>query len=289
MRKFLLTIIPIFIAIIMTGCGGNQFALSGNLPKLKEDIKKGYSKEELNNSLVDSIRGDNKEAKNYNTTKFLVDNGADVNANYKIFDLNAFPLYFSKNLKTIKLLVEHGADVNKVAFSSMFDKKYTLITNYAFFTSDKSIDYNEMNRIIKFLVKSGANLDYKNTYNKTALLIALRRSNTKMAKILIQNGANVNINYSNTNSPLIYSLAKKYHDISKLLIKKGANSTYKNNKGFIPLLHATHKGYYDLVKLMIDKGTDLNIKDKNGNTALLWASYSGYTDIAKLLIEKVMI
>ena len=67
---------------------------------------------------------------------------------------------------------------------------------------------NQMNNLIELFVEFGADIDAKSGADKTAILIASERKNTKGVKILLDLGANPTIKDKNGNLPSRFSKGK---------------------------------------------------------------------------------
>ena len=93
---------------------------------------------------------------------------------------------------------------------------------------------------IRNLIKLGADVNAKDKYGMTALMLAVRdNSNAEVIKILINAGADVNA---------------------------------KHNYGWTALMWAAHhNSNAEVIKALLNAGTDVNAKDNDGMTALMLA------------------
>ena len=122
-----------------------------------------------------------------NVAKFLISNGAAINAKDK--DENT-PLHFAAgngNIGIAKLLIENGAIIDA-------QKKY----GYGYtplFETIKTSKYVHVSHavIAKNLIQNGANIDMQKEDGYTPLHEAAWASNTEMVNILIDQGAKVGI------------------------------------------------------------------------------------------------
>ncbi len=151
------------------------------------------------------------------TIKFLLENGANINIDYK--EPTMHPLYLAvkkENLPLVKLLVQYVDDVN---IYKDHNKTFSL-----FFDALKYRNYE----IIEALIKHGANINEVILYI-TPLFYAIYNNDMKLVQMLIENGADVNQNVKSykTMSPLLYAVKFNYIEIAKLLIENGANINYK--------------------------------------------------------------
>jgi len=117
-------------------------------------------------------------------------------------------------------------------------------------------------------------IDAKNEYNRTALMITCEHWHTKVAEFLIDAGADVNAKDYFGTSPLMFACMYNRDTIVNLLIKAGADVNAQDNDGDTALMKAAYSfdDRVEIVKALISAGADVNIKNKLGHTALTYAS-----------------
>ena len=114
----------------------------------------------------------------------------------------------------------------------------------------RAIEDNDINAV-KLLLEYKADINIRNKYNDTALILASRYGHTEIVKLLLKA---VDVNIQN----------------------------YYNNTA---LISASIKGHIEIVKLLLGAGAYINIKGEQNKTAIEWASGEGHTEIVKLLHE----
>lgn len=155
---------------------------------------------------------------------------------------------------------------------------YTLLMS-ALITSEPSEEY------IKYLVKSGINLELKNNDGETAFLVAAGNNKYSLTttKTLLTAGANLNARNSNGQTVLMaYVMGCQGHEspfitykslydcseIIKLLIATGADVNAQDKDGKTALMYAfeleSESNVFFLTKTLLDAGADPNIKDNDG-------------------------
>ncbi|AGF85697.1 repeat protein [Moumouvirus goulette] len=151
--------------------------------------------------------------------------------------------------------------------------------------------------IIKSFIKKGTDVNQYNANNLTPLLIiAKRRSNPiylRVIKLLLKNGANINAVDEYGNSALILACYQNDIELAELLINSGINVNIASFCGTTALIIATYKSGHDnnfnLIKLLLERGANINAINIYGRSALISACiYSNKCDnlkTIKLLLE----
>ena len=191
----------------------------------------------------------------------------------------------------IKILVEHGADIDERDESN----------NTALHRAIQNVVLED-NRIIKELLKHGANLEATNNDKMTPLMSAAYMKNLEVMKILVQHGAKVDfMNEDDDKTALVYATAPyhrslffafcSYDNVSSIeecmnfLVDNGANIhfRYKDN---LTLLHiASLLGRSEAVVELLKLGADANAQAEWQRTPLHCACRKGHLDIATELIK----
>lgn len=116
---------------------------------------------------------------------------------------------------------------------------------------------------------NGANIDTKDLYGQTPLMLAANNGHTIMVNLLLENGADINakdkvkrlnvwcgrskpeedIIFGN-DTALMKAASKGYKEIVKMLIKNGANTMAKNAKGLTALDIARENNQTEIVYLL---------------------------------------
>lgn len=238
---------------------------------------------------------------------------ADINA----FDENGFTplmtaiLHYegnSRHEKFIKLLIENkniDLDIQTVKESKHSDNEfvYDFIVGWTtlMFAAVRNHIPN-MYKIVKMLIKAGANVNIENENQDTALteLCCDSSDNVKSIELLLANGAN--INYVNKEGKtIIHKILNKHvnentmEDIPnsvKFLVNKGFDLNAKTNHGET-ILHYVVQGLscetmWQLFDLFIDKGADPTITDNDNDNLLMWAVFFSGTSSSDEAVEKML-
>ena len=100
-------------------------------------------------------------------------------------------------------------------------------------------------------INAGSDLNVKDQYGSTPLIIATTFGKTEVAKSLIEAGADMNITSNEGATPLHTAAFFCRTEIVKALLSKGADKTLKNNYGSTPL--ETVAGPFNEVKGIYDQ------------------------------------
>ncbi len=136
------------------------------------------------------------------------------------------------------------------------------------------------------LLSQGNDINAKDKYDQTALMIAAETANVDIMKLLLTHNADVNATRNNGKTALIIAAGKGSAEIVKLLLDKGANPNLKSDEGRFALYYAIQSGNADISRLLIERGADVNAKTVHDETALMEATQSGRDDLVRLLLEK---
>lgn len=173
------------------------------------------------------------------------------------------------DIKSLEKFLKNGFDINA--------------TNDNQCALNEAIYYNKKNTIL-FLIENGADVNLKNSANKTPLDFAIDKNDSEIVKILINNGAKIT-NSNSRMSPLIYACVKSKTDIVKTLIESGSNIDEKIYLDESPITLACEDGYTEIVKLLIDAGADINTQAFLDWTPLMKAVKYRHLEVVKLLLS----
>jgi ankyrin repeat protein/CHAT domain-containing protein len=241
------------------------------------------------------------------TIKFLIDNGADVNAKDKNGYTALMVAVKHDHIELVKLLIDKGVDVNvkhkgnKTALMSAAKRGNTETVKLLI---DKDADVNAKDKkgktalmiaarlgntkTVKLLIDKGADVNAKDSSDYTTLMRAVRLGNTEIVKLLIENGADVNAKNKADRTALMSSVVFKKAETTALLLEYGADINDMDKFGFTTLMKAVLSGNTETVKQLIENGADVNAKDKNGKTALMIAVIFWRANITTNIVQLLL-
>ena len=231
--------------------------------------------------------------------KYLVERGADVNAQY---EKNKWtPLHFAvcnENKDLVKALLSSGADL-------------TIKDDYGRTPLHIAAKHGALS-VVKDLIKAGADINVKDKDSQTPLHIAAQHGPLSVVEDLIKAGANFTI--KDKNDKTAYAIAEENKDQGTMdllyrerarreklhseimkaspclkeiirLIDSGVCVNAKGDYGWTPLHAAVENDHADVVRALISRGADVNIKDDYGWTPLHATAGNNDESIVRALIS----
>jgi ankyrin repeat protein len=131
------------------------------------------------------------------------------------------------------------------------------------FASQASVDYSAITWAINEIDKKfpiGKNMEIENVDQKERAL----NSKKKLVKLLIKSGANLNARTSFKMTPLHSACSNGLKDVVVLLIKNGAKTDSPDQWGKTPLDYAKYEGFTDIIDVLEefhDKSKDVESKE----------------------------
>lgn len=211
------------------------------------------------------------------------------------------PLYFaaSKGYREIaEYLLQHGADPKAIPSPMVcaISNGHLEIVDLLFRHGGKvTSEYNgrtllhvacerRQELIVKYLIEKGADVNAKDSDNKTSLMYAVNAHSNTVLQLLLANGADVNIRDKNGNSPLHIAALHGFNDTAGILVSHHANIDALNAAHNAPLHTAVRNNRKEIVQLLLNNGADVNIRDNKGMTPLHIAAGSRIQDTSLLKI-----
>jgi len=249
--------------------------------------------------LVASMLGDAEAVKTH------LANGADIEMKN---DSQETPLHLAAiwgQLEVVQLLIDAGADIN-----ARNEWGYTPLDRVSEFNQPELFEYlrnqgakthewfNAGESIyiaakvghleaVKQHITDGVDVDKKDDWSKTPLILATEGGHLEVVKFLIESGASIDAKDEWSGRTALILAAEKAHvDIVKYLIAEGANVKISSNGRYTALHDAAGNGLLEIVGILIGKGADVNASSNSGDTVLSSAVVAGHIDIVKLLIAE---
>jgi ankyrin repeat protein len=176
--------------------------------------------------------------------RFLVENGADVNARGGYYR-NPLQAAATKNVEIVRYLVENGADVNAQGGYYGNPLQAAATTNV---------------KIVRYLVENGADVNaqggkYGNPLQATAT------TNVKIVRHLAENGADVNAQAGFFGNPLQAASCWGHDIIVRFLVENGADLNAQGGEYGSDLSAAEGQGKISTVRFLLENGATRSSKD----------------------------
>jgi ankyrin repeat protein len=142
-------------------------------------------------------------------------------------------------------------------------------------------------KIVKMLLSSGADLNYKDSAGLTALNWSAMRRKNAVASQLLKWHVDVNIHDNNGVTPVMYAAGTDNIELLRLLAANGADlNAISQSTKMTPILVAVEQGNTQCLLALLDLGANVNSPNHEGYTALMAAAQSGQNAILKTLITR---
>ncbi|KAJ7162325.1 ankyrin repeat-containing domain protein [Mycena filopes] len=207
----------------------------------------------------------------FDMARFLVDSGADVNAQDGVYGTALQTAVCQKHKEVVQLLLEHGADVNAQG------GEYGNALQGAVMMAQKEV--------VQLLTEHGADVNAWHQRYGNALHAAALEGMEEVVQLLIDKGANVNAQGGQYGNALQAALRWRHKDVVQLLIEHGADVNAQGGAYGNALQAAVYHSNMEIVQLLIEHGADVNAQGGEYGNALQTAVYRRHKEVLQLLIE----
>ena len=249
--------------------------LSGSLEQMKILIAQGAN---VNYHSSDGTTALWLAVPDWDKTKLLLDNGADVNHKIQGYGILVKLAAMPGTIKLFRLLIDKGADLKKSATD-----------NYLLYNAASSGD----TAIVGFLIRSGFNVNDSVAIGDYPINNAEAFRTFATLKMLVDNGANVNVRQwipfgldaFKGMTPLMFAAVTHDKPSFLYLLEHGADANAKNKQGYTPLmlLEQSETDDPEMTLALIKHGAIVSEKAPDGTDALYYAKEKGNTPSVALL------
>ncbi len=127
---------------------------------------------------------------------------------------------------------------------------------------------------VKLLLEHGADVNFTESHDQTALAKATIDSNLECVKLLLEAGADVNKADQHQRTTLTWAATLSNLACMNQLLEAGADVNKEDLDGQTPLFEAAYRGDALGVQLLLEAGASVNVADR-GEGKLLWAAAWG--------------
>ncbi|EAY04784.1 ankyrin repeat protein, putative [Trichomonas vaginalis G3] len=215
---------------------------------------------------------------------------------YKI-EIDLYDCGLFNNLEAFLVYFDQTNDIdNCFIYSTMFN--IPALCEY-FLSQGANINYKNQEEItalhlaaiknrkevVEFLLSHGANINEINEDGQTALHYAASNNSKETAELLISHGANINEMDEDRKTALHFAISSGSKVTAELLISHGADINKKDRDGKTAFHMAADQNSKAIAEFLLSLGANINEKDKRGLTALHYAASRNYKEMAEFLIS----
>ncbi|KAF3400085.1 Ankyrin repeat domain-containing protein 50 [Penicillium rolfsii] len=140
--------------------------------------------------------------------------------------------------------------------------------------------------LVQLLLRRNANVNAKDIWNSTALLLAIAHGHSDTSEILLRAGASMEDRDFGGHAPLTLAAEVGLFSIVQSLLAAGADIDVKDwRKRRTALSWAAEKGHEDIVDILLENNALVDEADENNRSPLVWAAMNGHSDVVKLLLR----
>jgi ankyrin repeat protein len=138
-------------------------------------------------------------------------------------------------------------------------------------------------KAIGLFLEAGADVNLRNQFSWTPLMVATFMGSEGSANKLINAGANVSVRDKRGYAPLHWAVQRGFARVAELLVQKGAYVDVRSLKGITPLYQAAAFGRNNIARMLIAHRASVNAADQEGFTPLHKAVANKNLEIIRLL------
>jgi ankyrin repeat protein len=142
-----------------------------------------------------------------------------------------------------------------------------------------------LQRSVKILLDSGADVDARARDGGTALTLAAENGHEAVVRLLLEYRADVNAEARYGGTALTWAAKNGHEAVVRLLLKHRADVDAKGHYGRTALTLAAENGHEAVVRLLLEHRADVDARLGYGGTALTRAAENGHEAVVRLLLE----
>lgn len=136
---------------------------------------------------------------------------------------------------------------------------------------------------VKRALNAGADINSKDTFGETSIMIASIYGYVDVVQLLIDNKADLDIQNNSGFTAMMMALSNGHVAVIKSLLEAGAKLDLFNYSGKTVLMNAVLLGNVECVKLLLEYGADVEQVDASNESASAMALRCEYGEIADFL------
>lgn len=244
------------------------------------------------------------ESERLDLVQLLIEKGADVNGKSKLgFTALQAAAFRPGSEKILEFLLDKGAlvDITNGGYTALgtaaksghisnvrclkeYGKSDLEVGEYGGSQLMQCAYDGHLNAAV-ILLDHGADIDLRDSGQRTSLFWAIDQGHTEVAKLLIERKCEAEAKIVTVDLTLLmHAVSKNNKEVVKALVLRGIDLEVRNRHGNTALSKAADKGHTDVARVLIEGGAKVGVKDKNGWSPLFRAAYRGHVDTAQVLV-----
>lgn len=223
-------------------------------------VRDGYT------ALLDGIHGRNvqQDPNLLDLVRYLIDRKVDLDSETEYSETALRVLSRLGRFDAVRMLLDAGADERQLAWNPLI----------------RAIALDDEAQVAH-LLKSGADVEARDWWKRTAWLVAISSGNMRIARLVRDAGADIHARGRCGRPPLFYAIGN--HDLAMLtwLIEVGCDPLAVDEFGGNALMEAAENGFAGAIAPLLEAGLDVNAEGKP-YTAL---ASTRRPDIVQLLLD----
>lgn len=139
--------------------------------------------------------------------------------------------------------------------------------------------------LLRYLIAQGAEIEARDAYGSTPLLLAAESGDLPSVQLLLQLGADWSRATSDGASPLFIASQQGHLPVLQCLLQSGADVRKARKDGWSPLYIASLNGHLPVLQCLLQSGADVRQVNNNGWSPLHIASRNGHLPVVQCLLQ----
>ena len=140
--------------------------------------------------------------------------------------------------------------------------------------------------VCQVLIDAGADIEKKDDYGRSPLLLSSSFGNVAVVKMLVKTGAGVCVaDHEGDTCLTIAAYCGHTETVRYLVGLEDVDMNHPGAHGYTALHWAVKGNYPEVVQVLIDAGADIETEDEEGRSPLHWACRSGALAVVKMLVQ----
>lgn len=221
----------------------------------------------------------------YKCFKFLIKNGFSIDENCAKYAL------CGGNPNVIELIFDFGVDVSRYINYAVRFHHNSIVTWIVDNFEDVEIDstycilYDNM-FALKQCIENNHNLEKKDEYGRTALIISSEKGLLDVVKLLISSGSDIEAVDQIGNNSIVYAAKNGHLEVVRYLIENNCDPNAVNILGETAIHYASINNHPKIVSLLLEMSSvGINARTNFGETPLFYSAMTNSIDAFRYLLE----